>query len=54
MMFVSHIKHVCGASTACYGDSITLLYVDDVGTSKETHLRTSTTYYWYSFIFMYR
>jgi hypothetical protein len=26
------------SSTACYGDRITFLYVDDVRTSEETHL----------------
>jgi hypothetical protein len=29
------------ASTACYGDSSTLLYVDDVCTSQESHLWVS-------------
>jgi hypothetical protein len=34
-MFVPHRKHLW-ASTACYGHSFTLLYVDDVRTSQET------------------
>jgi hypothetical protein len=34
-MFVPHRKH---ASTACYGDGFTSLYLDDVLTSQETCL----------------
>jgi hypothetical protein len=33
------------ASTACYRDSFTLLYVDDVRTAQETRLWTSTGCY---------
>jgi hypothetical protein len=36
-MFVAHRKH---AYAAGYGDSFTLLYVDDVRTSQETHAST--------------
>jgi hypothetical protein len=35
MLFVPHRKHV-RVSTACYRDSFTFLYVDDVRTSQET------------------
>jgi hypothetical protein len=34
-MFVPHRKHIW-ATTVCYGDSFTLLYVDDIRTSQET------------------
>jgi hypothetical protein len=40
------------ASTACYGDSFTFLYVDDVRTSEETHLLASTACYRSSFTFL--
>jgi hypothetical protein len=33
------------AYTACYGDSFTFLYVDDVHASQETNLRVSTASY---------
>jgi hypothetical protein len=36
-------------STACYGVSFTLLYVDNVGISQETHLLASTACYGVSF-----
>jgi hypothetical protein len=39
------------ASTACYGDSFTFLYVDDVRTSQEA--RASTVSYGDSFTFLY-
>jgi hypothetical protein len=42
-MFVPHRKHLW-ASTDCYGDSFTFLYIDDVRTSQETHLWPSTAY----------
>jgi hypothetical protein len=41
------------ASTAYYGDSFTILYVDDVRTSQETHLWSSTCYYRDSFNLLY-
>jgi hypothetical protein len=41
MMLVPHKKHLW-ASTACYGDSFTFLYVDHVRTSHETHKWAST------------
>jgi hypothetical protein len=37
---------------ACYGDNFTFVYVDDVRTSEETHLRASTACYWYNFTFL--
>jgi hypothetical protein len=43
-MFIPHRK-LLRASTACYGDRYTFLYVDDVRTSQETHLRGSTAFY---------
>jgi hypothetical protein len=36
---------------ASYGDSFTLLYIDDVRTSQETHLWVSTACYGFSFTF---
>jgi hypothetical protein len=36
---------------ACYRDSSTFLYVDDVHTSQDTHLWTSTACYGYCFIY---
>jgi hypothetical protein len=41
MMFVPRRKHLW-TSMACYWDSFTILYVDDVRTSKETHVWAST------------
>jgi hypothetical protein len=38
---------------ACYRDSFTFLYVDDVRTSQETHLQVSTACYRASFTFLY-
>jgi hypothetical protein len=49
MMFVHHSKQ---AFTACFGDSFTLVYVDDARTSQETH--TSTAYYSDIFTFVCR
>jgi hypothetical protein len=40
-------------STACYGDSLTLLYVDDVRASQETQVRPSTACYWDSCTLLY-
>jgi hypothetical protein len=37
MIFVPQRKHIW-ASTDCCGDNFTFLYVDDVRTSKETHM----------------
>jgi hypothetical protein len=51
-MFVPHRKHLW-TSTACYGDSFTYVYVDDVRTSQETHLCTSTACYGDSFTYVY-
>jgi hypothetical protein len=39
------------ASTACYGDSFTILYVVDVRTSQQTH--ASTVSYGDNFTFLY-
>jgi hypothetical protein len=36
VLFSSHRKHI-RASTACYGDSSSLVYVDDVYITQETH-----------------
>jgi hypothetical protein len=47
MMFVPHWKHSPPLSAT--GDSFTVLYVDDVRTSQETHPRASTTCYGDSF-----
>jgi hypothetical protein len=52
MMLVPHSKHLW-ASTPCYGDSFTLLYVDDVRTSQETRIWASTPYYGDSFTLLY-
>jgi hypothetical protein len=41
------------ASRACYGDSFTFLFVDDVHTSQETHLWVSTACYGDTFTFVY-
>jgi hypothetical protein len=41
------------ASTTCYGDSFTILYVDEVRTSQETHVWASTTCYGDSFTVLY-
>jgi hypothetical protein len=41
MMSGPHRKHPW-TLTACYEDILTFLYVDDVRTSQETHLRDST------------
>jgi hypothetical protein len=41
------------ASMACYRDSFTFLYVDDVRTSQNTHLRASTVCYRDSITFLY-
>jgi hypothetical protein len=41
------------ASTVCYGDIFTFLYVDDVRTSQETHLCSSTVCYKYVFTSFY-
>jgi hypothetical protein len=49
-MFVPHRKHPY-ASTACYGDSFTFLYVDDVRTSQET--QAFIAYFGDSFTFLY-
>jgi hypothetical protein len=38
---------------ACYGNSFTVLYVDDVHTSQETCLWASTAFYGDSFDFLY-
>jgi hypothetical protein len=41
------------ASTACYEDSFTILYVDYVRTSKETCVHASTAGYKDSFTLLY-
>jgi hypothetical protein len=41
------------ASTACYGDSFTFSYVDNVRTSQETHLCASTASYGDNVTFLY-
>jgi hypothetical protein len=41
------------ASTACYGDSFTFLYLADVRTSQETYLCASTACYGHSFDLLY-
>jgi hypothetical protein len=51
MMFLPHRKH-SWASTTCYWESFTFLYIDDVRTSQEAH--ASTACYWDSFIFNLR
>jgi hypothetical protein len=38
---------------ACYGDNFTFLYVDDVRTSQDTHLWASTACYGDNFTFLY-
>jgi hypothetical protein len=38
---------------SCYGDSFTLLYVEDVRTSEKTWLHASTACYVDSFTFLY-
>jgi hypothetical protein len=38
-MFVPHRKHL-RASTACYGERVTFLYIDDVRTSQEPQAST--------------
>jgi hypothetical protein len=54
IIFIPHRKHAyLWVSTACYGDSFILFYVDDVRTSQETHLRASTAYYGVSFTLLY-
>jgi hypothetical protein len=40
-MFVPH-RNTSAASTVCHGDDLTFLYVDDVRTSRETHVWAST------------
>jgi hypothetical protein len=39
------------ASTACYGESFTFVYGDDVRTSQETHVLASMVSYGDSFTF---
>jgi hypothetical protein len=41
------------SSMACYGDILTFLYVDDVNTSKKTHLWAFTACYGFSLIFFW-
>jgi hypothetical protein len=53
MMIVLHSKHAYGPSMACYGDSFTVLYVDDVCTSKQTHLQAFTVFYRDNFTVLY-
>jgi hypothetical protein len=52
MIFVPYWKFLW-ASTACYWDCFTSLYVDDVRTSEETHLWASTARYRDSFTSLY-
>jgi hypothetical protein len=51
-MLIPNRKHLWTA-TACYGDSFTFLYADDVRTSKEIHLWAYTACYGDCFIFLY-
>jgi hypothetical protein len=51
-MFLTQETHIW-ASTAYYGESFILLYVDDFLTSQETHLCVSTAYYGYGFASTY-
>jgi hypothetical protein len=49
-MFVPYRKHIW-ASAACYRDSFTFVYVDDVRNLQETHIWASTVCYRDSFTF---
>jgi hypothetical protein len=53
MLFVPHRRQRLWASTACYGESFTVLYVDVVRTLQKTRQRASTTGYWESFTVLY-
>jgi hypothetical protein len=50
-----YLKHLTSlqACTACYSDSFTFLYADDVRTSLKTHLWAPTACYGDSFTFLY-
>jgi hypothetical protein len=49
-MFVPHMKHI-RASAACYWNSFTFLYVNNIHTSQETHMWAFTVCYGDSFTF---
>jgi hypothetical protein len=51
-MFVPHRKHI-RVPTACYGDTFTFFYVDDVCTSQEAHIRGSMACYGDNFFLLY-
>jgi hypothetical protein len=52
MVLVPYRQHL-RTCTACYGDNLTCLYVDDVGTSQETCISATINWYGNDFTFLY-
>jgi hypothetical protein len=53
MMFVLHRKHTYGPPRYVTGAAFLFLYVDDICTSQEIHLRPATACYRESFAFLW-